>query len=126
MTHSDVHIDPAPISAGTVLFLGSDLVGRGENIALGTLLMQKLLHSLGTLPGRPATILFMNNGVKLVVNDSPVLEEIKTLEKQGIEILACGTCLARLELTDKVAIGKVSNMDEIAGKMLQAQKVISV
>ena len=126
MTHSETITDPPPIAAGTVLFLGSDLVGRGENIALGTLLMQKFLHSLGTLPGRPAAILLMNNGVKLAVNDSPSLEEMKTLERLGVEILVCGTCLARLELTEKLAAGKISNMDEITGKILQAQKVISV
>ena len=30
---------------GTVLFIGSDIVGRGENIALGTLLMQIFTHN---------------------------------------------------------------------------------
>jgi len=114
------------IAAGSVLFLGSDVVGRGSNTALGTLLMQKFLHTIGTMPGRPDAILLMNEGVRLATQDSPSLGELQLLEKQGIEILACGTCLARLELTDKLAAGKISNMDEIAGKLLQAGKVISL
>jgi selenium metabolism protein YedF len=116
----------APAATGTVLFLGSDLVGRGENIGLGALLMQKFLHTLITSPARPEVILMMNDGVKLVTQDSPSVGELKELEKLGVELFACGTCLARLELTAKVAAGKISNMDEIAGKLLQASKVISL
>jgi selenium metabolism protein YedF len=116
----------AQTAVGPVLYLGSDIVGRGENLALGTLLMQKFLHTIITSPGRLGTILMMNDGVKLATQDSPSLGELKELEKQGVEIFACGTCLARLGLTDKLAVGKISNMDEIAGKMLQADKVISL
>jgi selenium metabolism protein YedF len=117
---------PQFAGAGSVLFIGSDLIGRGENIGLGTLLMQKFLHTIINAQNRPDTVLLMNNGVKLAVADSPSLGELKELEKQGVEVLACGTCLARLELTDKIAAGKISNMDEMANKMLQAAKVISL
>lgn len=113
-------------SGGTVIFIGSDIVGRGENRQLGSLLMQKFLHTLSGLRSGVDTVLLMNDGVKLVVADSPVIGELKQLEAGGTEILACGTCLARFELTDKVAAGKVSGMDEITGKMLQANKVISI
>jgi selenium metabolism protein YedF len=118
--------DNRHLATGTVLFLGSDIIGRGENLALGSLLMQSFLHTIGGLEDRPDTILLMNNGVKLVTQESPVLGELKQLESQGTEILACGTCLARFELTDKIAVGKVSNMYEITGKMLKADRVISL
>ena len=122
---------PAPAcspltAAGTVMFIGSDLVGRGENTGLGSLLMQKFLHTIINAQGRPEAILLMNNGVKLAIAESPSVGELIELEKQGVDIFACGTCLARLELTDKLAVGKISNMDEIAGKILQAAKVISL
>lgn len=110
----------------TVIFLGSDIIGRGDNIALGNLLMQNFLHTINSLPGGPEAILLMNDGVKLVTDDSPVAGELKQLEAQGVEILACGTCLARFGLTDKVAAGKVSNMYDITNKLLQADKVISL
>ena len=116
----------SPSATGTVLFLGSDIIGRGENIALGNLLMQSFLRTINGLANRPDTILLMNDGVKMVTSDSPVVGELKQLESKGVEILACGTCLARFELTDKVAAGKISNMLEITNKILEAQKVITL
>jgi selenium metabolism protein YedF len=114
------------VSGGTVIFLGSDIIGRGDNRQLGSLLMQKFLHTIAGMHSGVHAILLMNDGVKLAVQDSHVLGELKQLEDRGVEVLACGTCLARLELTDKIAAGKVSSMDEITGKMLQADKVISL
>jgi selenium metabolism protein YedF len=110
----------------TVFFLGSNIIGRGEDRQLGSLLMQKFLHTLGGHRLKPKAIAFMNDGVKLVTDDSPVLAELKQLEKQGVDILACGTCLERFGLTDRVAVGKVSNMYEITDTMLRAEKVISM
>jgi len=115
-----------PHADGLALFIGSDIVGRGENYELGSLLMQKFLHTLGGHRHKPETIVFMNNGVKLVTVDSPVLGELHQLENQGVNILACGTCLSRLELTDKVAVGQVSNMNDITDVLLKAKKVISL
>lgn len=113
-------------ATGIVLFVASDILGRGENQQLGSLLMQSFLHTAGGLKSRPETIIFINNGVRLVTNDSPVLGELGQLESKGTEILACGTCLSRLELTDKVAIGQVSNMYTIAETLLRAKKVVSL
>lgn len=111
---------------GIVLFIASDILGRGENIELGNLLMHSFLNTLGALNSKPETIIFMNNGVKLVVEDSVVVGELKQLESQGVEILACGTCLSRLNLTDKVAVGQVSNMYTLADTLLKADKIISL
>ena len=110
----------------TVVFIGADIVGRGENHELGSLLMLRFLHELGGRRLKPRTIIFMNSGVKLVVEDSAVLEELKQLESQGVELLACGTCLSRLQLTDRVAVGQVSNMSDITSILLRTHKVISL
>ena len=130
LTLRKMEVGPAkaePQSAsGIVLFIGADVVGRGENEQLGSLLMQSFLHTVGGLTCRPETIILMNNGVKLVTEDSLVLGELRQLENQGIDILACGTCLSRLQLTDKVAVGHVSNMYIIADSLLKAAKVISL
>ena len=115
-----------PVASGTVLFIGSDMVGRGDNAELGRLLMQSFLNTLGGLRERPETIVFMNSGVVLVTEGSPVLGELKQLAEQGVELLACGTCLSRLGLIDKLAVGKVSNMYTLAETMLRAQKVLTL
>jgi selenium metabolism protein YedF len=114
------------VATGIVLFIASDVLGRGDNQQLGSLLMQSFLHTLGGLTSRPETIVFMNSGVTLVTDDSPVLGELRQLENQGIEILACGTCISRLQLADKVAVGQVSNMYTIADTLLRAEKIISL
>lgn len=113
-------------ATGIVLFISSDVLGSGDNQQLGSLLMQSFLHTTSGLTSRPETIIFMNSGVKLVTNDSLVLGELRQLENQGIEILACGTCLSRLQLIDKIVVGQVSNMYDIADTLLRADKVISL
>ena len=113
-------------AASIVLFIASDVLGRGDNQQLGSLLMQSFLHTVGSLKSRPETIILINNGVKLVIKDSLVLGELRQLESQGMEILACGTCLSRLQLIDKVAVGQVSNMYIIADTLLRAEKVVSL
>ena len=74
----------------------------------------------------PDTIIFFNTGVKLVVEGSPVLEDLNSLQNQGVEILACGTCLGHFELKEKIAVGEVSNMYTIAETMLTAGKVVNL
>lgn len=113
-------------TSSLVLFIGSDVVGRGEDYQLGSLLMQKFLHTISGHRLKPMTIVLMNNGVKLVTQDSLVLGELKQLENQGVDILACGTCLSRFQLTEKIAVGQVSNMSDITDAMLKATKVISI
>lgn len=116
--------EPSSAASGIVLFITSDILGRGENMELGNLLIHSFLNTLGSLNSKPESILFMNDGVKLVVEDSLVVGELKQLESQGIEILACGTCLSRLNLTNKIAVGQVSNMYTLADTLLKAKKII--
>mgnify|MGYP000106842780 CR=1 FL=1 len=52
------------------------------------------------------------------------LEDLKKLDGEGVEILTCGTCLKHLGLEDKLQVGTVSNMYEIAEKMTGARVVI--
>jgi len=116
----------SPSAGGIVIFIGADIIGRGENLELGKLLIQSFLNTIRSLPNKPETVIFMNNGVKLVAEDSHVLGELKQLADEGIELLACGTCLSRLGLANKIAVGQVSNMFTIADTMLRAAKVISL
>ena len=113
-------------ATGIVLFIASDVIGRGEDRSLGSLIMHSFLNTVGSLTIKPESIVFMNNGVKLVTEGSPVLGELKQLESQGIELLACGTCLSRFQLTDKVAVGQVSNMYTLADTLLRAEKIVSL
>jgi len=113
-----------PITGPLVLAVPSEFMGRGDE-DLGRILIRGFFHTLGEVQPVPDTIIFFNSGVKLVVEGSPVLEDLQALRDQGVEILACGTCLGHYEIKDKVAVGEVSNMYTIAETLLRA-KVVSL
>jgi selenium metabolism protein YedF len=96
------------MSAKTIL-IQSEVLGRG-NDELGMILMSKFLDLLNDSPDKPASLVFWNTGVRLVAEGSWALTHLKKLEKNGVEILACATCLDFFELKDKVKVGKPTNM----------------
>lgn len=109
-----------------VLAVGSERMGRGEHAELGEILARAFFHTLGEVQQGPDTIIFYNSGVKLAVEGSPVLDDLRALQEQGVEILACGTCLGYYNLKEKLAVGEVSNMYAIAEALLGAGKVVSL
>jgi len=115
----------APAAGPTVLFVSAWAVGRGPE-ELQDILIRSFLHTLNEVSPLPDTVIFINTGVKLTVEDSPALEDLQALEEQGVEVLICGTCLNYFGLTEKVAVGTVSNMYAIAEALLGAGKVVAV
>ena len=109
----------------TVVLVSGSTLGRGDD-ELGMVLMRAFLHTLGESDIKPHQIIFMNSGVKLVAKGSDTIEDLRVLEKEGVEILACGTCLAQFGLKEMVAAGRVSNMYEITQALMKATKVISI
>ena len=79
---------------GTVVAVSSDKMGSG-NDELGAVLMKSFFFAETQLDTLPDKILFYNGGAKLTVEGSDCLEDIRILEKEGVEILTCGTCLDR-------------------------------
>ena len=74
----------------------------------------------------PRTILFINSGVQLACENSPVLEHLLNLRKLGVEILSCGTCLDYYQIKEKLRAGQVTNIYTILEKLNKAAKVISL
>ncbi len=118
--------DTSQTGGPVVLVVPADAMGRGEHAELGRKLIQNFFYVLEVLDQRPDTIIFFNSGVKLVGEDSPVLTYLQALQSQGVEILACGTCLEEYGLIEHVAVGKVSNMYTIAERMMGAGRVINL
>lgn len=112
-------------NAPLVLVVSSDTMGRGD-AELGNILVRGFFHTLGEIHPLPQTIVLLNSGVKLACQGSPVLDDLCTLEAEGIEMLVCGTCLGYFELTQTLAAGQVSNMYDIAETMLGAGKVVNL
>lgn len=109
----------------TTIIIGSDKMGDGSE-ELGKILMKGFLYTLTESIPYPSTILFFNDGVKLTVEGSESLEDLKNLEEQGVEILSCGTCLNYYEIADKLQVGEVTNMYTIVEKMKNATNTITI
>lgn len=107
----------------TVVVIANDKMGDG-NEELGKTLLKAFTFALTQQDNLPKTILFYNGGAHLTCEGSTLLEDLKTLEAQGVEILTCGTCLNFYGLSEKLAVGGVTNMYVIAEKMLGAGNVV--
>jgi len=120
----DYACDINPIT-GKTIFIASDAIGTGSD-ELGQKLMKAFLYTLTTFEQKPACLLFMNSAVKLCIEGSDSISNLKTLSDNGTEILVCGTCLDYYGITDKLQVGKISNMYDIAGHLNDDEKVIKI
>ena len=109
--------------SNTVVVLSINQMGNGSE-ELGHILMKGFIFALTELDELPNTVLLYNSGVKLSTEGSNSIEDLKTLQAQGVEILSCGTCLNYYDLTEKLQVGDVTNMYFILEKMAQADKII--
>jgi selenium metabolism protein YedF len=108
--------------ASKVILVQSQVLGR-DNDELGMMLMSSFLRLLGESKEKPAALVFWNTGVRLVCEGSWALGHLKKLEDQGIEILACSTCLEYFGLTDKLMVGKPTTMVNSIDSMLGSEMV---
>lgn len=118
---------PEP-SAGTrkiIVIVTSDTMGRGDD-TLGSALMANFLKTLKEMGNELWQLIFLNNGVKLTVEGSPVLDPLTDLAKDGIAILVCGTCLNHFHLLDRKKVGETTNMLDIVAAMQAADSVVTL
>lgn len=108
-----------------MVMIGSSTIGKGDD-ELGAKLMTNFLKTLNEMGDDLWRIVFVNNGVKLTINDSNVLQILKDLEKNNAHILVCGACLTHFNLLDEKAVGETTNMLDIITSMQLADKVINL
>ena len=106
-----------------VVVISSSYMGTGDD-ELGAVLMKGFIYALSQQDELPKTILVYNSGAKLACEMSPTLEDLMSLEANGVEILTCGTCLNHYGLTEKLKVGGVTNMYVITEKMMQADLIV--
>ena len=92
----------------------------------GLEMFDRFLHALESQAVKPQAICFYTDGVKLVCHGSPALLGLRILHGQGVRVVACRTCLEHYGLSDKVAVGEVGGMNDIAGLVTQADSVVTV
>lgn len=106
----------------TVVFQ-KDMLGQGPE-ELGKLLIKGFINTLPELEQKPDSLIFMNSGIFLALKDSPVNDSLKSLEKSGVHILVCGTCLDYFDKKQEIGAGIISNMYDILDKLSQTSKVL--
>ena len=107
----------------TVVVVSSDRMGSG-NDELGKVLIKGFIFAVTQMETLPETMLFYNGGATLTTEGSDSLEDIKSLEAQGVTIKTCGTCLNYYGLTENLQVGEVTNMYDIAETLSKAGKVV--
>ena len=111
------------IRGNTVVAIDTAVMGRGDD-ELGKTLMKGFIYALSQLDELPKTIIFYNGGASIPIEGSVSVEDLKSMEAQGVEIMTCGTCLNFYGLTEKLAVGQIANMYSIVEKLSGAAKVI--
>jgi intracellular sulfur oxidation DsrE/DsrF family protein len=89
-------------------------------------LIQTFLRLLDDSQTLPSAICFYTDGVRLVVEGSPVIAQLKALENKGVYLIICSTCLNFYGLADQVQVGVVGGMTDIIEAQWRADKVITL
>jgi selenium metabolism protein YedF len=108
-----------------MVMCATDRMGIGDD-ELGLKLMVNFLRTLKEMGSEMWRLVFVNNGVKLTIDGSEVLDDLKDFEKKGHKILVCGTCLNHFNLLERKQVGETTNMLDIVTAMQLADKVINI
>jgi len=114
-----------PRGGRVVVLITTDRFGTGDE-RLGEMLMKAFLNTLWDASPKPAKIVFINDGVWLTTEGSEVLDTLHLLERDGVQIFSCGTCLEYYQLKDRLRVGEVTNMFDTVASLLSADKVLKV
>ena len=112
-------------SKSVLIQVSRDGMGSAEPALQHSLLRKYLLllQENNTLPG---AICFYTSGAKMVVEGSPVLDVLQSLEARGVRLIVCKTCLDHFGLLEKVRVGIIGGMGDIIAAQMSADKVISL
>ena len=108
---------------GMVVVLSANVMGTGDE-KLGKALMKAFVFAVTKQDVLPETIVCYNTGTYLTCEGADTLEDLKSLEAEGVNILTCGTCLDFYGIKETLAVGSVTNMYEIVETMEKAKTVV--
>ena len=107
-----------------VILLASDQLGNGEK-ELGEGILETFFTILKQKEELPVAVFCMNRGVFTLTEESLVSLQLADLERKGVDVLACKTCVDYYELNDKLVTGKVSGMAQFV-ELASEYEVITI
>lgn len=117
--------DPTDLERTTLVMITHNTIGTGSR-ELGEKLMVSFVKTLAEIKDSLWRLVFVNEGVKLTVEGSETYPMLAELEKQGVSILVCGTCLDFFNLVDRKKAGETTNMLDIMTSLQVAAKIINI
>lgn len=124
--YKSIAVEPETKDHKKILVLcATDRMGYGDD-DLGKKLMASFIKTLKEMGDELWRLVFVNNGVKLSVKGSPVLESLTEYENNQLKILVCGTCLTHFDLLEDKMVGETTNMLDIVTSMQLADSVIKI
>lgn len=124
-TSEEVNVCIPDTFKDVTIAIGSNLMGDGAE-ELGRILMKSFIYTVKETTPWPATIVLFNSGVKLTCEGSEVLDDLKFMADEGVEIISCGTCLDYYNIKDKIQVGEIGNMYTIYEKMRNANNTLNI
>lgn len=103
----------------------SDLFGDGEE-ELSKALMKSYFYALDNSITLPSNIIFINSGVKLLVEGSGIIDSLESLKSKGVSILSCGTCTDFYKINEFIKVGEITNMHLIVEILNNSDNVIKI
>jgi selenium metabolism protein YedF len=107
-----------------LLIVGTDVMGREEE--LGRTLMKAFFETMKVYKQLPHTIFLLNTAVNLATIDVDIVGLLKEIEKMGVEIFSCGTCLTKYNLESDLKVGHRGTMNIVVEGMQDFEKVVWV
>ncbi len=114
---------PAQAGRRLAVLITTPVIGSGDD-ALGAKLMQNFLSTLPEMGPELWRVILLNGGVRLAAPDSPVLPALLRLEREGAQVLVCGSCLEHFGLLAQKAVGETTNMLDVVTSLQLADSVI--
>jgi selenium metabolism protein yedF len=107
------------------ILIKTSFLGVGDD-SLGSTLMKGFIFTLTQSKPLPKKVMFLNSGVKLTTENEETVKNLQILEKEGTEIVSCGTCLDFYNLKDKLKVGSVGNMYDIVDSLNQSSNKLTI
>ena len=112
-------------NSNTLIQIDKNGMGTGSE-ELGLILISNYLKLSLNNDQLPKIITFYNAGVKLTCSDSPVFDTLKEMEKAGVKLIICKTCLNFYKIENQIEVGIQGTMQDILTLQADASKVINL
>ncbi len=122
LQNSDKYVKQS-LEKDLTILIKSQYFGQGDD-ELGAILIKSFFYTLTEIGPELQNLIFMNGGIHLTTEGSPVLEHLQFLEKKGVQILSCGTCLDFFSKKDQLKVGQVTNMYTATELLCNASKTL--